>query len=687
MSSLDDLISSLAKTVGENDPVQSVKNFIDTGYPPLNKTISGRFDGGLPYGRIVEMYGQSSSGKTALATQWMVQTQKLGGVAIFIDWERSFDVELAKSFGLNDERPFWIYLKPDTWEKGNILAANACKLIRESKAIPAEAPILIVFDSVASAIPQSMIEKEIDEYTMNDTTALARVASTTLKTMAHHAEHFNATFLYLNQVRTKPGVVYGDNTCLRGNVQIPFVDGTTATMKDIVENKIDKEVWGYDIETKTFKPSKIINWFNNGNAVEKGKKWIHIRTNLPDTRNGIGAITVTEDHYVYVDGCDYKRADQVSIKDKVLTKQKQIFNGKAREFLYGVIGFDCHIVTPHSTGALQFEDFNDPEYVKWKVDKLSSIVSFNKKCFTTKTGSYERYVSSFSSEIGKLKNIARKPHELYKSGMTPLQLAIAIMDDGTFVDGCYRISLRRYSGCDEILETFAEILYKSFGIRYNIVYGCGRIDIDRVDTEKVAKFISTFVPPCMSRKLPEEYRGRYVDFELPKEVKHIDVFAEVTEVRLGGTKASDTMYDIEVEGCHNFLAGNVHNGFLVHNCTTGGSAMEFYATVRMQLSRKKITETKDGGKTFVGQTINVKCTKSKLTKPFQECSLDMVYDDLGVARFDAVGSTINYMTDHGLLEKSGPRITWTDGKKYFTKELIRKVSDEGGLPLLEPMLK
>lgn len=334
MSSLDDLISSLAKTVGENDPVQSVKNFIDTGYPPLNKTISGRFDGGLPYGRIVECYGVSSSGKTSLATQWMVQTQQLGGVAIFIDWERSFDVELAKSFGLNDERPYWIYLKPDTWEKGNILAANACKLIRESNAIPPEAPILVVFDSVASAIPQSMIEKEIDEYTMNDTTALARVASTTLKTMAHHAEHFNATFLYLNQVRTKPGVIYGDN-----------------------------------------------------------------------------------------------------------------------------------IVCP------------------------------------------------------------------------------------------------------------------------------------------------------------------------------------------------------------------------------GGSAMEFYATVRMQLTRKKITEQKDGGKQFVGQTINIKCTKSKLTKPFQECSLDMVYDDVGVARFDAVGSTINYMTDHGLLEKSGPRITWTDGKKYFTKELIRKVSDEGGLPLLEPMLK
>ena len=333
MSALDDLMGVLDKAIGQNATVQSVKDFIDTGYPPLNKTISGRFNGGLPYGRIVEVYGGSSCGKTALATQWMVQAQHLGGVAIFIDWERSFDIDLAKGFGLNDQRPFWIYVKPKTWEEGNIIAAKACKAIRDSSAIDPNAPILCVFDSVASAIPQSMSEKEIDEYTMNDTTALARVASTTLKSMAQHAETFNATYLYLNQVRTKPGVVYGDATT-----------------------------------------------------------------------------------------------------------------------------------------------------------------------------------------------------------------------------------------------------------------------------------------------------------------------------------------------------------------TTGGTAMEFYSTVRMQLSRKKITENRDGGKTFVGQTINVKCTKSKLTKPFQECALDMVYDDLGVARFDAVGSTLQYLIDTKKIATSGPRVTWTDGKNYWRKDLIKKINEEGGIEVLKPLL-
>lgn len=220
--SVADLISQLDKELGPNADGQQVTNFIDTGFPPLNKIMSGRYDGGLPFGRMVEMFGESSTGKTALATQWMVNAQKMGGVAGFIDWERSFDVSLAEGFGLVSERPYWLYSKPKTWEEGNVTAAKACKIIRESKVIKPEAPILFVFDSIASALPKSQAEKEIDEYTMNDTTALARVTSTTLKAMAQHCEEYNATFLYLNQMRLKPGVVYGDPRTTPGGKAMEF---------------------------------------------------------------------------------------------------------------------------------------------------------------------------------------------------------------------------------------------------------------------------------------------------------------------------------------------------------------------------------------------------------------------------------------------------------------------------------
>lgn len=242
MSSVTDLADALLKGIGANNDAQAVEKFIDTGFPPLNKILSGRYDGGLPFGRMVEMFGESSTGKTALATDWMVRTQQMGGVAGFIDWERSFDVHLAEGFGLNTERPYWIYAKPKTWEEGNMIAAKACKIIRESKVIPDDAPILFVFDSIAAALPKSMADKEIDEYSMNDTTALARVTSTTLKAMAHHCEEFNATFLYLNQMRLKPGVVYGDPRTTPGGKAMEFyASGRLALGRQKLMDTVDGE--------------------------------------------------------------------------------------------------------------------------------------------------------------------------------------------------------------------------------------------------------------------------------------------------------------------------------------------------------------------------------------------------------------------------------------------------------------
>jgi len=268
--SIDDLISALDSAVGANDDNAAVVNFIDTGYAPLNEALSGRYDGGLPFGRMVEMMGESSSGKTALATEWMVAAQKMGGVAGFVDWERSFDVGLAKGFGLNDERPYWLYHKAETWESGNTWAAKACRAIRASKAIPDDAPILFVFDSIASAIPMSMLydskgnKREIESFTMNDTSALSRVTSTTLKVMAQYCEEFNATFLYLNQIRLKIGVVFGDPRTTPGGKAMEFyatnrimlgrekIMQTVAGGKEFIGQNIKMEV----IKSKLTKPFK-----------------------------------------------------------------------------------------------------------------------------------------------------------------------------------------------------------------------------------------------------------------------------------------------------------------------------------------------------------------------------------------------------------------------------------------------
>jgi len=250
------LAAALLGEIGPNASAASVTQFIDTGSPELNDCVSGRPDGGLPFGRLVEMFGPSSAGKTALAAQWMIEAQKMGGVAGFTDWERSFSQELAEVMGLNIERPFWLYNKARTWEEGNILAAKAVRMIRQSKAIPDDAPIIWVFDSIASAIPKSSIDKNMDELNMNDTTALARVTSTTLKVMAQIAEENNATFLYLNQIRTKPGVMFGDPTTTPGGVAMEFFSTVRLSLSReklfVTENK-EKVFVGQNIKVKVVK--------------------------------------------------------------------------------------------------------------------------------------------------------------------------------------------------------------------------------------------------------------------------------------------------------------------------------------------------------------------------------------------------------------------------------------------------
>lgn len=73
-----------------------------------------------------------------------------------------------------------------------------------------------------------------------------------------------------------------------------------------------------------------------------------------------------------------------------------------------------------------------------------------------------------------------------------------------------------------------------------------------------------------------------------------------------------------------------------------------------------------------------------MTKPFQECALDMVYDDLGVARFDAVGSTLNALIEQKKVATAGPRVVWDD-KTYWKKDLLKKINEEGGMAVLQPL--
>ncbi|SER28578.1 protein RecA [Faunimonas pinastri] len=217
MASAADIAKSLAGVIGANDDEATVKHFLDTGFPPLNYALSYDWDGGFPVGRQVEIAGPSTSGKTAIATRAMIAAQKLGGVAGFCDHERSFSSFLAERMGLDVTPGRFIYKKPRTFEESLSTCVKAAELIRGKKLIDPEAPIVWVFDSLASMVPMSALidvktkkDKEMTDRNMNDNTALARATSAHLPAFNLYLEELGVLGIFTNQIRMKIGVMYGD---------------------------------------------------------------------------------------------------------------------------------------------------------------------------------------------------------------------------------------------------------------------------------------------------------------------------------------------------------------------------------------------------------------------------------------------------------------------------------------------
>jgi protein RecA len=216
----------------------------------------------MPYGRVAEIYGPAASGKTVLATLAMIQAQRQGGMAVFVDWECAFSERFAAEVGLNVEFPMFHKITPETFEDGIDHAFEFVEQIRKEKPIPDEAPIVMVFDSIAAAVPKSVmydskgVLRIASSRNMNDNLALAKATSSQLPRVAQLARKFNAVVVFLNQLREKPGVVYGDPTYTPGGKTPEFVATTrlqVSSKKIMTEVAGGKEFTGRLMEFKTTK--------------------------------------------------------------------------------------------------------------------------------------------------------------------------------------------------------------------------------------------------------------------------------------------------------------------------------------------------------------------------------------------------------------------------------------------------
>lgn len=195
--------------------------------------------GGLPKGRIVEIYGPESSGKTTLTLQVIAEGQRKGGTAAFIDAEHALDPAYAKRLGVNVED--LLISQPDTGEQ----ALEIADMLVRSSAID-----IIIIDSVAALTPKAEIEGEMGDQHMG---LQARLMSQALRKLTANIKRSNTLVIFINQIRMKIGVVFGNPETTTGGNALKFYASVRLDIRRIGNVKEGDEIIGSETRVKVVK--------------------------------------------------------------------------------------------------------------------------------------------------------------------------------------------------------------------------------------------------------------------------------------------------------------------------------------------------------------------------------------------------------------------------------------------------
>jgi recombination protein RecA len=210
--------------------------------------------GGYPRGRIVEIYGPESSGKTTLALHAIAEAQKAGGVAAFIDAEHAVDVAYARAIGVETEK--LLISQPDTGEQ----ALDITEMLVRSGAID-----IVVIDSVAALTPKAELEGEMGDSHMG---LQARLMSQALRKLTAAAYRADTTLMFLNQLRQKIGVTFGSPETTTGGNALKFYASMRFDVRRIGQVKVGDEPVGGRTRVKIAKnkcnPTPVLRIVRSG---------------------------------------------------------------------------------------------------------------------------------------------------------------------------------------------------------------------------------------------------------------------------------------------------------------------------------------------------------------------------------------------------------------------------------------